>query len=90
MTELLWEVDGGQTSSDNYAESLRGRGLKWTNSKDNQICSLQLTVLASEENNGTRIVCVAFTVSDGIIKTTAVHLYAYGKYMGATITRNSH
>ena len=79
MRELLWEVDGGQTSSDSYAESLRGRGLNWTNSKDNQKWSLQLTVLASNENNGTRIVCVAFTVSDGIIKTPATHLYAYGR-----------
>ncbi|CAI8008067.1 hypothetical protein GBAR_LOCUS5592 [Geodia barretti] len=78
VRELLWEVDGGQTSSDSYAESLRGRGLNWTNSKDNQKWSLQLTVLASKENNGTRIVCVAFTVSDGIIKTPATHLYAYG------------
>ena len=80
VTELLWEVDGGQTSSKSYAIKLRERGLEWRHYQDNERSSLELTVLASEENNGTGIVCVAFTVSDGIQKTSPVYLYAYGTY----------
>ena len=78
VTEVLWEVDGGQTSSKSYAEVLRERGLQWRYYKDGLETNLQLTVLASEENNDTQIVCVAFTVTSGIIKTPPVNLYVYG------------
>ena len=78
--ELLWEVDGGQTSSESYAEDLRQRGLQWSSSEENQKARLQLTVLTSEANNETRIVCVAFTVRFGIVKTPPAFLYVYGRY----------
>ena len=79
VEELLWEVDGGQTSFPVYAQVLRDRGLEWSMTDDRFLKILELTVLASIINNETEIKCVAFTTSGTFIKTAAVHLTVYGK-----------
>ena len=81
VEELLWEVDGGQTSSPGYAQLLRDKGLQWNLTDDSLWKVLELTVFASMSNNETKIMCVAFTTSGNIIKTTAVLLTVYGRLM---------
>ena len=78
VKELLWDVNGLQTSSTTYAEVLKERGMQWSYYEDDNEANLQLTVLASEENNETSIVCVALTNKLEVMKTPPVSLSVYG------------
>ena len=81
VEELLWEVNGGQTSSESYGKTLREKGMEWRYFENDQESNLELTILASEENDETTVVCVAFTLNHGILKTPQVTLSVYGKCM---------
>ena len=81
VQELLWEVDGGQTSSSAYAAVLRERGIHWSSTEDPERgwTTLQLRAHATATNNGTEIQCVAFpTSSSKLMKTALATLTVYG------------
>ena len=80
VQELLWEVDGGQTSYDSYSAALRERGVVWSYEIQQDWILLQLNASATVGNNGTKIVCVAFTSDSTIMKTAVATLYVYGIY----------
>ena len=81
VQELLWEVDGGQTSSSAYAAVLRERGIHWSSTEDPERgwTTLQLRAHATASNNGTEIQCVAFPTSSSKVRKTALTtLTVYG------------
>ena len=81
VQNLLWEVDGGQTTSELYTEVLRKRGIQWNSTRDSDrgwVTQL-LTATASIINNGTMISCVAFTTNHRFLKTPPVTLTVYGR-----------
>lgn len=81
VQQLLWEVNGGQTSSDTYTDALREMGIQWNSTHDRQsgLITQLLTATASPTNNGTKIRCVAFTTENMFLKTPLVTLTVYGR-----------
>jgi hypothetical protein len=82
VRQLLWEVDGGQTSSAVHAATLREKGMTWNCTEDSERgwLTLELTAAATVNNNHTEIQCVAFTTAPpSPVKTPLVTLTVYGR-----------
>lgn len=79
----LWEVNGGHTTTPQYARVLIGRGISWNSTEDRERgwTSMELKAAATTINNGTTIQCVAYIPSTQIFtETPVVTLTVYGMY----------